>query len=126
MKEPEQRVLQQQTRENQQCAKPKVERQAAEQDTIDAIVVFMRVVLGNVLHENAAKIEQWHLAWIERTDEHAHHYPRSEIGNAQTRKNVWSKEQRQDETPASSQEIKERIGDEFLREIAQKRNFVRH
>jgi hypothetical protein len=30
------------------------------------------------------------------------------------RKNVRRKEQRQDETPASSQEIKERISDEFL------------
>ena len=86
----------------------------------------MRVVLGNVLHEDPAKIEQRYLAWIERTDEHAHHYPRSEIANAQTRKNVGSKEQRQDETPASSQEIKERVGDESLREIAQKRNAIWH
>ena len=114
MKEAEQRLLQQQTRGNQQCAKPKVERQAAQQNTIDTIVVFVRVVLGNVLHEDAAKIEQRYLAGIERTDEHAHHYPRSEIGNAQMRKDVRRKEQRQDETPASSQEIKERISDESL------------
>src|SRR5881394_1152073 len=109
MNEAEQWLAEQQTRENQHRPKSQVEQQATQQDTVNSVVVFVSVVLRDVFHEHAAEVEQRHLAGIKCADKHAHQHPGSKIAYAQVRKNVWGKEQRQDETPAASQEIKERV-----------------
>jgi hypothetical protein len=118
--------LQQHADQHQGNAERGIKIESANQHTIDAFEIFVRIELGNVFHEYASEIKEGHLAWIERADKHAHEDPSPEVMNTQMQQNVRRQQQRQDETPASSQEVEKCVGNELLGKLSKESDVPVH